>query len=151
MNCQGSTTKETEPCRYSRCPHSTAKSTIPSHGHTTTIAQTPKVNHQHITWAWRCTSHPASQGLWRPECGSTIGQWRSQRSSTPKGYFWLSKMVHGGNCIHKEFLANHNGWEVLDGWWNLETSHWSPGPSAGIGRCSCRCTICVSIARWSIS
>jgi hypothetical protein len=33
----------------------------------------------------------------------------------------------------------------------LETSHWCSGSSAGISRCSCRCSICVLIVRWSIS
>jgi len=60
-------------------------------------------------------------------------------------------VVHGGNHIHKESLANNIRWQVLDDWRSLETGDWSPGSSAGISRCTWRYTICVSIARWSIS
>jgi len=59
-------------------------------------------------------------------------------------------MVHGGNCIDKNSLANIIRWQVLDGWRSLETSDRSPGSSAGITRCTCRYTICMSIARWFI-
>jgi len=97
---------------------------------------------------WRCTGAPASQGRCRPECSSTKGQWRSQRSSTPNGYIWSTKTVHGVNRIDKDYLANRFWWEVLDGWRSLETSHWSSGSSAGISRSSCWCTISVSIAQW---
>jgi hypothetical protein len=42
-------------------------------------------------------------------------------------------------------------WDVLDGWWSLATSHWSPGSSAGMSWWSCSNSICISIAQSSIS
>jgi len=118
-----------------------------------TIGKLPQVQHQHITWIWLWTQPGAraSQGWWRPECSSSKGQWRLQCSSIPKGYYWGSVMVYGGNHDHKDSLANHIWWEVLDCWWSFETSHRTAGSSAGISRCSCRYTKSVSIARWSIS
>jgi len=112
----------------------------------------PKVNHPHSMWVWCCPrpDNPASQGWWRPEWSSTKGQWRLQQSWTPNGYFWGSETILGGNHIHKDSLADHIWWEVLDGWQSLETSHWIPGLSVGICRCSCRYSISVSITWWSI-
>ena len=136
-----------ELCRYCHCPHTTSKSMTSSWGHCSTIAQTAKVSHQHITRVWCCTGTPASQGLWRQECSWTKGRWRSQPSATPRGYFWISETVLGGNRIHKDYLANHFRWEVLDVWRSLETSHWGSESLAGISRCSSRYTICVSIAQ----
>jgi len=62
-------------------------------GHSTTTAQTPTVNHQHITQVWCYTRPglPISPGWWRPECSSTTGRWRSQRSSTPMATFEVAK------------------------------------------------------------
>ena len=41
--------------------------------------------------------------------------------------------------------------DVFDCWRSLETSNWSSGSSAGVSRCICRYTICMSIAWWYIS
>jgi len=101
-------------------------------------------------WHCTCAGTAGFQGWWRPWCSSTQGRWRSQCSSTPQGYLWGSKTVHGGNRIYKDSMAKHFRWEVLDGWRSLATSHWSLGSTAGIRRCSCRYTISVSIAQWSI-
>ena len=125
-------------------------------GNGTTTAQRPKfIPPQQIIQVWLCTIRPgtdASQPVeWRPEYSRTQGQKWSERSPTPKEHFRGSEKVHGGNGIHEESLANNIRWQVLDGWRSLETSDWSPGSSAGISRCTCRNTICVSIARWSIA
>jgi len=139
--------------RYCYFTHFTGISATSGRGHSTTIAQTPKVNHQHIMRVWHSSrpGAPTSQGWWRSECSSTKGQWRSQCSLTPKGNFCGSETAHAGNRIHKDSLANHFRWKVLDGWRSLETRDWSTGSSAVISRCSCWYTICVSIAWWSIS
>jgi len=131
--------------------HFASNSATSGWGHSTTIAQMPKVNHQHITQVWCCTGAPTSQGWWWPECSSTQGRWRSQQSSTPKGDFCGSVTVHRRNHIHKDSLADQFQWEVLDGWQSLETRDWNPGWSAGISRFSCCFTPCASIARRSIS
>jgi len=138
---------------YCHCTHFTSKSATSCGCNSTTIVQMPKVNHQPITWVWCCTcpGTPTSQGWWRPECSSTEGPWRSQRSSTPKVNFWGSETVHEANHIHKESQANHFRWEVLESWWNLETCDSGTASSEGISRCSCRYTISVSVAEWSIS
>jgi len=100
-----------------------------------------------LVWLFAsCSGTAAIQIQWRPNCSTTKGQCWSEYSPTPKGYILGSETVHGGNCIHEDSLANIIQWQVLDGWKSLETSHWSSGSSAGISRCSCRCTICVSIA-----
>ena len=153
MNDQGSTAKDTELCGYCHCSHFPSKSATSSQGHRTTTAQTPKVNRQHITRVWHCTHRgtPASEGRWRLECSSNKGRGRSQRSSTPTGYLWGNEMVHEGIQIRKYSLANHFRSEVLNGCQSFATSHWSPGSSVGNSRCSCRYTLCVSIALWSIS
>jgi len=104
-----------------------------------------------ISLVWCCTGTPVSEGWWRPQCSSMNGQWRSQRSSTPLGYFWGSETVHWGNRIRRDSLRNHVQWEVLDGWQSLANYHWSPGTSVGLGRCSCRYTTCVTVAPWCIS
>jgi len=152
-NNKGSTSKEMEPYGYCHCTHFTSKSVASCQGHGTTIAQAPKVNHQHTTQVWCCTrpGAPTSQDWWRPEYSSTKGWRRSQRSSTPNGNFWGSKTIHGGNRIHKDSLANRFWWQVLDGRQSLKTWDWSAGLSASISRCCSWCTIWLSIAWWSIS
>jgi len=60
-------------------------------------------------------------------------------------------MIHAGNCIHEDCMANHVQREVLDCWQSSETRVWSSGLSARISRCSCWYTICASIAWWCIS
>jgi len=147
----GSTAKGTELCRYYPCPRFTSNSTTSTRGHSTTITQTAIVSHQHITPVCCCTGPHASQCWWRPQCSSTKDRWRSQRSLTPRGYFWGSETVHGGKCIHTDSWANHFRWKVLNGWRSLKTSHWSPGSFTGITRCSCKYSISESIAWWSIS
>jgi len=119
----------------------------PSHNQCSNAKGQPSTYHMSLM----LYRHPASQGQWRQECSSTKGRWRSQRSATQKGFFSGHETVHGGNHIQKDSLANHFRWELLHGLRSLETSNWSSGSSAGISRCSCRCTICVSIAWWSIS
>jgi hypothetical protein len=146
-------TKETELCRYCHCPYFTSKSVTSSQGHVPTIAQTPKVNHEHITRIWHCTGTPTFQEWWRLECSSTKAQWWwSQHYPLPKGnFFGGSETVHAGNHNHKDSLAIHVPWTVHDSGQSLTTSHWSSGLSVGISRCSGRCTICMAITHWSIS
>jgi len=151
MTYKGCTAKETKPCRYCHCPHCTSQSTTSSQGYSTTIAQMPKVSHQHIAWVQRYPDAPASQGWWRPQCSSTKGRWRSQSSSTPKGYFWGSETVHGGNRMHRDSLAKNFRWKIPDGWRSLKMSRWSSRSLARISRCYWRWNIGLPIARWSIS
>jgi hypothetical protein len=125
-------------------PHSTSKSLTSGWFHSSTIAQTRKVSHQHITRVWCCTGPPAVNGQWRPQCFSTKLRWGSPSSSTLTGYFWDSETVHGGNHIHKDWLANHFQSEVQDGWRNLDSNHWSPGSTVGISQCSWRYSLCVN-------
>jgi len=154
-NYQGSTGRETDPCRDWHCTPSASKLPTSSCGNGTTTAQTPKVNPpQHIIQVWQCTIHPGAAATlvyWRPESSTTQGQCRIERSPTPKGYLAGSKQVHGGNHIHEDSLANIIKRHVLDGWRGVETIHWSSGSSAGISRCFCRYAISVSSARQSIS
>jgi len=140
-------------CGHCHCMHFTSKSATSGQGHCTTIAQVPKVNHQHIRQVWCCSrpGAPTCEGWWWLGCSSTKGWRRSQRSSTLNGDFCGSQTIHGGNRIHKDSLANHFRWEVLDRWRSSETRDWSSRSSMSIRRCSFWYTICVSIARWSIS
>jgi len=133
--------------------HFTSKTATSSWGLRTTNAQTTKVNYQHITSVWHCNwwGAPSSQVWWRLHCSPSKCCWRSQHSSTPNNNDRGSQLVHAGNRIHKDSMAIHFQWEVLDSWRGLETSHWSPGLSAGISSCFCRYNICVLIAQWSIS
>lgn len=111
----------------------------------------PKVSHQHVSWVWHCIGAPTCQGQWTPECSATRVRWRTQLSSTPKGYIRGSEMVRRGNLNQKHSLGNHFWWEVLDCSWSLQPRHWSQASSAGITGCSYRFSICVPIAKWSIS
>jgi len=152
---KGSTTKDVAPWRYCYFTPSTSKIPKSRWGNGTTTAPMPKVNpSQQIIRVWPCNIHPGAattQVYWRSECSTTDGQCKSEHSERLKGYFWGSKRVHGGNCVHEHSLANIIWWKVLDGWRSLETRHWSSGSLAAISRCCCRYAIFVSIARRSIS
>jgi len=126
-----------------------------SGGNGTSTTQTPKVDpSQQFIRVWLCTIHPGNAAMpvyWRPECFTTPGQSRSERSSTPKGHFGDTKKVHRDNCIHKDHLATITRWEVHPVYNNLKSCHRSSGLSVGISRYFCTYTVCVSIFRRSIS
>jgi len=137
VNYNSSTVKETQLFRHFRSLHSTSKSVISSRGYSTTIDQMPNLIHHHIMQVCCYTGALASHDWWGLECSSTKGCWRSQCSSTPRGYFGGSETVYAGNRIHKDSLPNDFWLEVFDGWCSFETSHWSPELSEGISRCYC--------------
>jgi len=97
------------------------------------------------------TIHHLPRRCSNPSLVEAQGECRSQPSQTPKDYFWGSEKVHGTNCIHEDSLVNIIWRQVLDGWRNFATCHWSLASSAGISWGSCRYTISVSITQWSIS
>jgi len=109
---------------------------------------------QQIIWVWSCTIRPgtaATQVQWRPECSTTQGLCRSERSQKPNGYLWGSEKVHGNNCNHEDSLANIIRWQVVNGWRSVGTCHWRSGLSTGVSQCFCGYTIGLSIAQQSIS
>jgi len=150
-NLKSSNAEVTELCWYCQFMPSTSKFPKFSSCHVTTSAQTQNVNPpQQSIRVWPCnpTSAPATEAYWRLECSTPQGQWRSERSTKLKSYFWDSVMFHAGNHVHEESLANNIWQEVLDGWWSLQTSRWSSWWSVGHNGFSCMYMICVSIA-WS--
>jgi len=119
-NYNGSTANNNKLRWFCHFTHSTFKSATFSNCHSTTITQMPNANHQYITRGRSCTCPgvPASQGLWRLECSSTKGRWRSLGLATPNGHCWGGETVHGGNRIPRDSVGNDIWWEVLDGWWS---------------------------------
>jgi len=132
--------------------------------------QIPKIHlrqwhHHHSSTA---KSRPSSTNYWSQTMHHAPGHWcypislkeiRMFRNPwpvvitmcpIPNSNFWGSEKIHGGNRIHKQSLTKILWWQVLASWSRLETSDWSPWLWVGISRCSCRYTICVSIAWWFI-
>ena len=96
VNYKGNSTKGMDPCGYCYCTLFAFKFPKSSWFIGTTTAQTPNSNPpQQILQVWPWSIHPgttAMQAWWWPECSTTQGQCKSERSPPPNCYFWGSEI-----------------------------------------------------------